>query len=403
MAPVMPITTPHARVAFPAGRLGGVSQPTVSGPQDGLLVADFSRVLAGPFATMMLADLGARVVKVERPETGDDTRSYGPFSGGRSLYFARVNRGKQSVALDLKDSADLEVARRLAARADVVVENFRPGVMQRLGLGPQELLAINPRVVACSISGFGHTGPWSQRPAYDAVVQGMSGIMGITGSPDGPPIKPGVPVADLAAGLYAFGGITSALLGVARTGVGTHLDIAMYDATVSLLEGPALSYLATGIDPPRIANAHFSIAPFDTFRCADADISICAANDGLFLALSRVLGRPAMAVDPRYVTNALRNEHRLAMKAEMEAVLRTRPAEHWLGELDLAGVPSGPINGVAQSLDSAQTTARRMVVTAGGLPLPGQPIKFSAYADPLVRPAAPELDEHGALVRAELA
>ncbi len=399
----MPITTPHARVSFPPGRLCGVSTTTPAGPLTGLLVADFSRVLAGPFATMMLADLGARVVKVERPRTGDDTRTYGPFSGGESLYFARVNRGKQSIALDLKDAADLEVARRLAARADVVVENFRPGVMDRLGLGPEQLLALNPRVVACSISGFGHSGPWSQRPAYDAVVQGMSGIMAITGSADGPPTKPGAPVADLSAGLYAFGGITAALLGVARTGVGTHLDVAMYDATLSLLEGPALSYLATGVEPPRIANAHFSIAPFDTFRCADVDISICAANDALFLTLSRVLDRPAMAGDPRYATNALRHEHRLALKAEMEAALATRPAEHWLGELDLAGVPSGPISGIAEALDSAQTAARRMVVTAGGLPLPGQPIKLSAYEDPLVRPAAPRLDEHGNLVRAELA
>jgi CoA:oxalate CoA-transferase len=382
--------------------MGGVSlpprTPPATGPLSGLLVADFSRVLAGPFATMMLADLGARVVKVERPGTGDDSRGYGPFSGGRSLYFARVNRGKESVALDLKDPADLAVARALAAQADVLVENYRPGVMDRLGLGVTELLAANPRLVYCSISGFGHTGPWSQRPAYDAVVQGMSGIMAITGSSDGPPVKPGVPVADLSAGLYAFGGITSALLGRATTGRGTHLDVAMYDATVSLLEGAALSFLATGTDPAPIGNAHFAIAPFDTFACRDRDITICAANDALFGALLRVLGLPA---DPRFATNAARHEQREELKALLESVLRTRDADHWLDELDLAGVPCGPISTVAEAVGSDQAAVRRMVVEAGGLPGPGNPVKLSGFDDPLLRAAAPELDEHGEAVRAE--
>lgn len=375
-----------------------MSSTSSPGPLEGLLVADFSRVLAGPFATMMLADLGARVVKVERPGTGDDSRHYGPFSEGHSLYFARVNRGKESVALDLRRSEDLAVARRLAQEADVVVENFRPGVMGRLGLGPQALLEANPRLVSCSISGFGHTGPWSQRPAYDAVVQGMSGIMGITGPEGGAAVKPGVPVADLSAGLYAFGGISAALLGVARHGVGTHLDIAMYDATVSLLEGAALSYLVTGEDPASIGNAHFAIAPFDTFRCADRDITICAANDTLFAVLLGVLGIEQQA---RYATNALRHQGRVRLKAEMEAALSTAEAEHWLGELELAGVPSGPISTVAESIDSPQTAARNMVVRAGGLPVPGQPLKLSAYDDPAVRVAAPGLDEHGDAVRAE--
>ena len=371
------------------------------GPLSGLLVADFSRVLAGPFATMMLADLGARVVKVERPGSGDDSRGYGPFSGGSSLYFARVNRGKESVALDLKDPADLRVARSLAVRADVLVENYRPGVMARLGLGAQELHAASPGLVYCSISGFGHTGPWSQRPAYDAVVQGMSGIMAITGASGGAAVKPGVPVADLAAGLYAFGGITSALLGRATSGRGTHLDVAMYDATVSLLEGAALSYLATGVDPVSIGNAHFAIAPFDTFACRDRDITICAANDALFAALARALRVPGLASDPRFLTNALRHEHRDALKQALEAVLARASADHWLGELDLAGVPCGPISSVGEAVGSEQAAVRRMVVDAGGLPVPGNPLKLSAYDDPAVRPAAPRLDEHGDAVRRE--
>ena len=371
------------------------------GPLAGLLVADFSRVLAGPFATMMLADLGARVVKVERPGTGDDSRGYGPFLDGRSLYFARVNRGKESVALDLKVPADLEVARRLAVAADVVVENYRPGVMDRLGLGYADVAAGNPRTVYCSISGFGHTGPWSQRPAYDAVVQAMSGIMAITGAPDGPPAKPGVPISDLSAGLYAFGGITAALLGRATTGRGTHLDLAMYDATTSLLEGAALSWLATGVDPGRIGNAHFSIAPFDTFGCQDREITLCAANDGLFGALVGALGAPGLATDPRFATNALRHGDRRALKEELEAVLRTAPAQHWLDVLELAGVPCGPIGTVAEAMGSEQTAVRRMVVQAGGLPGPGNPLKLSGYPDPVDRAAAPLLDAHGPAVRAE--
>jgi CoA:oxalate CoA-transferase len=371
----------------------------VAGPLDGLVVIDFSRVLAGPFATMMLADLGARVIKVERPGTGDDSRSYGPFVDGRSLYFARVNRGKESIALSLKDAADLEVARQLVSRADVLVENFRPGVMERLGLGPSAALELNPRLVYCSVSGFGHTGPWSSRPAYDAVVQGMSGIMAITGSADGPPVKPGSPVADLSAGLYAFGGICAAL----RAGTGTHLDVAMYDSTVSLLEGAALSWLATGEEPGRIGNAHYSIAPFDTFRCADREITVCAANDLLFGALASTLGLPGLLTDERFVTNAARHVHREALKELIEQVLRTGTAAHWLEVLTGAGIPCGPISDVAEAVGSEQSKARGMVVDAGGVPVPGQPLKLSAWPDPGVRPAAPELDEHGPAIRAELA
>ncbi len=376
-------------------------RPAPEGPLSGLLVADFSRVLAGPFATMMLADLGARVVKVEHPLRGDDSRGYGPFAGGESLYFARVNRGKQSVALDLKDPGDLAVARALALRADVLVENYRPGVMARLGLGADELLAQSPGLVYCSISGFGHTGPWSHRPAYDAVVQGMSGIVSITGPEGGHPVKPGVPVADLAAGLYAHGGITAALLGRARTGRGTHLDVAMYDATISLLESPALSYLATGTEPAPIGNAHFSIAPFDTFACRDREITICAANDALFGALARAVGEPGLVSDARYTSNARRHEHRADLKGDLEAALAAHDAEHWLGELELAGVPCGPLASVGEAVSSPQTAARRMVVDAGGLQVPGNPLKMTAWEDPASRPPAPALDEHGDAVRAE--
>jgi CoA:oxalate CoA-transferase len=386
--------------AYFSGEPNGASvSEDVPGPLAGLLVVDLTRVLAGPFATMMMADLGARVVKVERPGTGDDSRSYGPYLDGRSLYFARVNHGKESVAADLQDPEDLALLRRLVTRADVLVENFRPGVMGRLGLGYDDARALNPGLVYCSISGFGHSGPWSQRPAYDAVVQGMSGLMSITGSAGGPPVKPGSPVADLSAGLYAFGGICAAL----RGGQGTHLDVAMYDATISLLEGAALRWLATGEEPGRIGNAHFAIAPFDTFGCADGDITICAANDLLFGALCSTVGLPALLTDPRFSSNGLRHEHRDDLKALLEQVLRQRSAAEWLEVLERAGVPCGPISHVAEAVGSEQSRVRQMVVDAGGVPVPGNPVKLSAWPDQGFRAAEPQLDEHGAAVRAEFA
>lgn len=371
------------------------------GPLAGLLVVDFSRVLAGPFATMMMADLGARVVKVERPGRGDDSRGYGPFLHGASMYFARVNRGKSSIALDLTDPADAGVLWGLLAAADVVVENFRPGVMTRLGLGYDAVAARNPGVVYASVSGFGQTGPEREKPAYDAVVQAMSGLMAVTGSADGPPVKPGIPVADLAGGLFAFGGVCAALTGRAATGRGTHVDVAMYDAAVSLLEGAALRYLVTGESPPRIGNAHHSIAPFDTFAVADGQIVICAAHDGLFLALCETLGRPQLAEDPAYRTNAARSEHREALKVELEAALSGGGAAQWLARLTAARVPCGPVQTVAEAVDSAQVRDRRMLVDAGGLPVPGNPVKMSAYDDPATRPAAPRLDADGPSLRAE--
>jgi CoA:oxalate CoA-transferase len=375
------------------------------GPLDGLLVVDFSRVLAGPFATMLLADLGARVIKIERPGIGDDSRAFGPFidgpDGRRSLYFTRVNRGKQSVTIDLKADTDRSLLLAMTDRADVVVENFRPGVMTRLGLDYPTLAARNPGLVYASISGFGQSGPLRLKPAYDAVVQAMSGVMSITGEAEGTPAKPGVPISDIAGGLYAFGAITAALLGRATTGAGSYLDIAMYDSTLSLLESAGLSYLATGDQPPRIGNAHFSIAPFDTFACADRPIVICAANDALFRQLCQVLDRADLIADAHYASNESRFDHRDVLKAEMEATLRKRPAEEWLAELDGAGVPCSPILDVAEALGGPQAAARRMVVHSGGLPVLGNPVKMSAYPDPAERPPAPDLDADRAELMAE--
>jgi CoA:oxalate CoA-transferase len=393
--------TSRGRATTQSNEEGDRPAESASGPLAGLLVIDLTRVLAGPFATMMLADLGARVVKVERPGRGDDSRAYGPFRAGRSLYFDRVNRGKESIALNLADPNDRAVLLGLADRADVLVENFRPGVMSRLGLGFEQLAARNPRLVYASISGFGQTGPWRSRPAYDTVVQAASGLMAITGAPDGPPMKPGTSIADIAAGLYAFGAMLAALRGRDRTGRGGHVDVAMFDAAISMLEGAALQYLARGAEPPRIGNAHYTISPFGTFSCQDRPIVICAAHDGLFGVLCTVLDRPDLVTNPRYVTNGDRSDNREALAAELETALAAQPAAHWLERLSAAGVPCGPVSGVGEALTSAQAAARRMVIEAGGQPMPGNPMKISGYPDPAVRPAAPDLDQHGQAVRAE--
>jgi CoA:oxalate CoA-transferase len=374
----------------------------------GVVVVDLSRVLAGPFATMLMADLGARVIKVERPGRGDDSRAYGPFIGADSLYFARVNRGKESIGLDLRQPDDLDLLHAMLARADVLVENFRPGVMDRLGLGYDALAERYPRLVYASISGFGQTGPWRLRPAYDSVVQGTSGLMSITGAPEGEPTKPGLPISDLAAGMYAFGAILAALRGRdtgagqagGKLGRGSRVDIAMHDATVSLLEGAALAFLASGQDPPRIGNAHYAIAPFDTFRARDRPLVICAANDGLFATLAATLERDDLVTNPLFVTNALRHDHRDALKVELESALAARTAAEWLEILGAAGVPCGPVSSVADALTSEQAVARGLVIDVGGLPMPGNPMKLSAYPD--LRPGpAPELDQHGTALRAE--
>jgi CoA:oxalate CoA-transferase len=381
---------------------GEARDRAAAGPLSGLLVVDLTRVLAGPFATMMMADLGARVVKVERPGRGDDSRAYGPYVAGRSLYFGRVNRGKESVALDLRADADRAVLLALVERADVLVENFRPGVMDRLGLGWEALSARNRRLVYASVSGFGQTGPWRERPAYDTVVQGAAGMFAITGPVSGPPTKMGSSIADLSAGLYVFGAVLAALRGRDRTGRGGRVDVAMFDSALSLLEGAALHYLARGTEPPRLGNAHHSISPFGTFACADAPIVICAAQDGLFGVLCTVLGRPELVTDPRFGSNETRSEHRDELTAALEAALAVAPAEAWLERLGAAGVPCGPVSTVGEALESAQAAARRMVVTAGGLPMPGNPMKIDPYPDPEDRAGPPELDQHGAELRAEL-
>lgn len=378
----------------------GNINPKRKGPLSNITVVDLTHVINGPFATSILADLGARVIKVEPPQ-GDDTRKNGPYVGDKSLYFSCVNRGKESVVLNLKEEKDKEIFINMVTKADVVVENFRPGVMDRLGFSFNELKKINPRIIYAASSGFGHSGPMANYPAYDTIIQGMSGLMDATGFPDGPPTRVGTSVSDIAAGLYLYAGIVTALLDREHTGKGMQVDIAMLDATIAFLEHPFMAYAATGKGPERIGNRHPSMAPFDTFQASDKSFVLCCGNDHLFSLLCTNLAIPELIDHPYYKTNVLRTQNQSSLKSALEAVLITRTAQEWIDYLDAAGVPVGPILDVAEAVEHPQSQARNMVVTAGGLKMPGNPIKLSAYDDPTIRGAAPELDEHGQRIREE--
>jgi CoA:oxalate CoA-transferase len=375
--------------------------PSPAGPFAGVLVLDLTRVLAGPFCTMMLAELGARVIKVENPDGGDDSRRFDPLIEGKSAYFQSLNRGKESIALDLKAAADRDVFQALARRADVLVENYRPGTLDRLGLGYENLRALNARLIYAAVSGFGHTGPWSPKPAYDMIVQAQGGLMSITGEPGGPPTKAGTSVGDITGGLFTLAGIAAALYHRERTGAGMKADVSMLDGQIAILESAVMRCLNTGQTPGPIGNRHPSIAPFEPYQTADRLLIIAAGNDSLFARLCRALGRPELAVDPRFATNPARTANADALKAALETVLKTEPAAHWVEVLEKAGLPCSLINTVADAVAHPQVRARHMIVEAGGFHMAGNPIKLSAFADPLTRPPAPDLDADGARIRRE--
>jgi CoA:oxalate CoA-transferase len=377
------------------------------GPLSGITVVDLSRILAGPYCTLLLAELGARVVKVEPPPRGDDAREYGPFRGGTSTYFASINRGKQSIALDLKKAADRAVFEKLLGIADVLVENFRPGTMEKLGYGWEALHPRYPRLVYAAASGYGHTGPWSRQPAYDMVVQGMGGIMSITGHPGQPPARVGMSIGDVGSGLYAAVAINAALVHRERTGEAAKVDVAMFDCQIALLENAVMRYTVTGEIPGPLGVRHPSITPFDAFETADGRMIIAAGNDALYAKLCEALGRADLAADPDYRTNDLRNRNQARLKAEIEGVLRCEPTAHWIAAIGEAGVPCGPINNVAQALAHPQVEARNMLVSvedpeAGTLRLAGNPLKLSAFPDPPTRPPAPALDQDREAILREL-
>ncbi|WP_395372499.1 CoA:oxalate CoA-transferase [Komagataeibacter diospyri] len=379
--------------------------PTISnpkGPFDGLLVIDLTHVLNGPFGTTILTDLGARTIKIEPPGHGDDTRSYGPYLDDQSLYFSFVNRGKESIVLNLKEDTDRAIFLRMVRKADVLAENFRPGVMDRLGFSYEELKKVNPRLIYASSSGFGQTGPLARYPAYDTIVQAMSGMMMATGFPDGPPTRVGgTSLSDLCGGVFMFCGIASALYARERTGQGAHIDVSMFDGTLAFLQHALMCWSATGKSPPRIGNRHPYMAPFDVFQAQDKPFVICCGNDSLFQALCTVIGAPELAEDPRFIENDNRMANNDALKEALEKVLSTQPADHWLDVIHKGGVPVGPLLDIAEAAALPQTTARNMLINAGGIMMPGNPVKISGYEDPHERGPAPRLDEHGAALRME--
>ncbi|HTQ14369.1 MAG TPA: CoA transferase [Rhizomicrobium sp.] len=380
----------------------------MSGPLAGILVVDLTRVLAGPFAALMLAEMGARVIKVEPPRVGDDSRHIGPFwktRDGRtkSGYYMSVNRGKQSIALDLKAAPDRAIFEALVARADVLIENYRGGTMERLGYGYAALAAKHPRLVYAGVSGFGHTGPYANRPAYDMVVQAMGGVLSLTGHPGGEPTRVGTSTGDLTAGLFATIGIVTALYEREKTGRGQKVDVSMLDSQVAVLENAISRYVATGEVPGPLGSRHPSIAPFAAFRVKDGHVAIAAGNDALFARLADVLGRPEWARDERYRTNPQRMIHWRALHAEMEGALEARTKSEWLALLQEAGIPSGPLNDVAEVMADPQIAARNMIVTVadpdlGDIKMQGNPIKLSAHDDPKTREPAHDLDQDRAAI-----
>ncbi len=365
----------------------------------GITVVDLTRVMSGPYCTLMLADMGARVIKIEHPARGDDTRAWGPpFVKGESLYFLSVNRNKESLTLDFKQPEGRRILDALLERADVLVENFRPGTLARVGLDYPALAAQHPRLIYASISGYGHTGPLQDLAGYDAVAQAESGLMSITGDPEGPPFRLGLPVVDLVSGLFAAQGILLALLSRAMSGRGQHLDIAMHDSAAALLTYQAAGALATGRNPPRMGNAHESIVPYGAFDVRDGLLMLAVGNDDQFRRFCEAAGLPALADDPRFATNPQRVAHRGVLLPLLARPLATRTRDEWVGLLRGAGVPCGAVRTIGEMMADAQLAARDMISTvshpkAGELHLVGNPVKLSDVSQHADRPA-PALGEH---------
>ena len=367
-------------------------------PLSGVTVLDLTHVLAGPFCSHTLQDLGARVIKVERPGLGDDTRAFPPFVNDTSAYFAALNSGKQSIALDLKSPTDRGILDRLLVRADVILENYRPGVMERLGYGWERLHAEYPRLIYGAVSGFGHTGPDAAKPAYDMVVQARGGVMSITGEEGGPPVRVGASIGDIVAGMYLAQGVLAALYDREKTGLGAKVDVAMLDAQLAIQEHSIALTTATGRAPGRTGARHPTITPFSTYRAADGFFVIAAGNDAMFEHLCKTLDLPLKAGDPRFATNAARCDNNALLKRLIEAVTLEHPAAHWIAKLEAAGLPTARVQDMSEVLQDPQLLARAMVLPiapdaqGNRFTAPGNPIKLSTLPELTNRPAAPTLD-----------
>ena len=383
------------------------------GPHSDILVADFSRVLAGPLAAMLLGDLGADVIKVERRDGGDDTRHWGPpwrersdgegsaRDGNEATYYLGLNRNKRSLALDLGDDDDRALARALGERADVLIESFRPGLMARWGLDGDTLRHENPRLVTCSITAFGTGEEARGMPGYDFLLQAMGGLMSVTGEADGPPVKVGAAVIDLVSGLLAVAGIQAALAERERTGRGRHVEVSLMDAALTTLLNQASAWVLAGEVGRRRGNRHPSIVPYETYAASDRPLAVAAGNDRLFARLCGAVGRDELAGDARFKDNAARVEHADALAEELNAAFVVRPADDWVAVLRDAGVPAGPINDVAQAYALAESLGLEPIGAAGGYPLPAPPLRLDGERPPIRRPP-PKLDEHGEELRAWL-
>jgi len=382
----------------------------MAGPLSHVRVLDLSRVLAGPWAGQNLADLGAEVIKVERPKVGDDSRAFGPpwvrDGQGRetrdSAYFTSANRGKKSITVNVAKPQGQELVRALARECDVLIENYKHGDLARYGLGYDDLRVVNPRLVYCSVTGFGQTGPYRERPGYDFMIQGMGGMMSVTGEPDGAPgggpQRAGVPIADIITGMYASIAICAALANRAQTGQGQHLDLALLDSQIALLAYQNTNYFSTGKPPGRIGNLHPNIVPYQPFKTSDGEVIVACGNDNLFRKFCEAAGRPELAQDPRFATNGKRVENRVEMTRVIQEFFARKTTAEWLELLESAGVPNGPINNIAQVFEEPQVKARGVKIelehtAAGKLPLVASPMRFSGT--PLdYRLPPPLLGEH---------
>ena len=371
----------------------------MAGALAGIRVIDMSRILAGPFCTMMLGDLGAEIIKIEQPGTGDDTRTWGPpFIGGQAGYYLAINRNKRSVTLNLKDERARRLLLRLVEGADVLIENFKVGGLAAMGLGYERLRQVNPRLVHCSISGFGPDGPYAQRPGYDFVAQAMGGVMSITGEPDGQPMKFGVAISDLTTGMYSCIAILAALRHRDQTGQGQHIDTSLIESTTTLLINFASTYLLTGQMLPRLGNAHPNIVPYRLFKASDKWFIVAVGNDRQFEALCGVIERPELAQDPRYRQNKDRVAHRDEVESLLTDIFAGREAAYWTQRLLEVGVPSGAVNSVADVFDDPQVLVRQMLLemphpTIGTLKTAGFPFKLSE-TPAMARRHPPLLGEH---------